>query len=31
LLVIERWSKGDLAEAVRMLDSAVAEATGGAT
>jgi hypothetical protein len=31
LLVIERWSRGDLADAVRMLDSAVAEATGGAT
>jgi hypothetical protein len=31
LLVIERWSQGDLADAVRMLDSAVAEATGGAT
>ncbi len=31
LLVIERWSQGDLAEAVRMLDSAVAEATGGAS
>jgi hypothetical protein len=30
-LVIERWSQGDLAEAVRMLDSAVAEAAGGAS
>jgi hypothetical protein len=29
LLVIERWSRGDLAEAVRMLDAAVAEAKGG--
>jgi hypothetical protein len=28
LLVIERWSRGDLAEAVRMLDAAVAEAKG---
>lgn len=31
LLIIERWSQGDLAEAVRMLDDAVAEATGGAS
>jgi len=31
LLVIDRWSHGDLAGAVRMLDGAVAEATGGAT
>ena len=30
-LVIDRWSQGDLAEAVRMPDSAVAEATGGTT
>jgi hypothetical protein len=29
LLVIDRWSRGDLAEAVRMLDAAVAEAQGG--
>jgi hypothetical protein len=28
-LVIERWSKGDLAEAVRMLDAAVRIAMGG--
>ncbi len=28
-LVIARWSRGDLAEAVRMLDAAVAEARGG--
>jgi DNA polymerase IIIc chi subunit len=28
-LVLERWCEGDLAEAVRMLDGAVAEATGG--
>lgn len=27
-LVLERWSEGDLADAVRMLDSAVAEAGG---
>jgi len=30
-LVIQRWSQGDLAEAVRMLDSAVAQATGSAS
>jgi len=30
-LVVERWCEGDLAEAVRMLDSAVAEATGEAS
>jgi hypothetical protein len=29
VLVIDRWSRGDLAEAVRMLDAAVAEAQGG--
>jgi hypothetical protein len=29
LRVIDRWSRGDLAEAVRMLDAAVAEAQGG--
>jgi hypothetical protein len=29
-LVIVRWSEGDLAEAVRFLDSAVAAAKGGA-
>jgi len=29
-LVIARWSEGDLAEAVRFLDSAVAAAKGGA-
>lgn len=28
-LVIERWCEGDLAEAVRMLDGAVEQATGG--
>ena len=28
-LVIERWAAGDLADAVRMLDAAVAEAKGG--
>ncbi|HEX4167963.1 MAG TPA: hypothetical protein VHZ55_21065 [Bryobacteraceae bacterium] len=31
MLVIERWSEGDLAGAVRMLDSAIVEATGGAS
>jgi hypothetical protein len=30
MLVIQRWSSGDLAEAVRLLDGAVAEAAGGA-
>jgi hypothetical protein len=30
-LVLDRWCQGDLAEAVRMLDSAVAEAAGGAS
>ena len=29
LLVIDRWSSGDLAGAVRMLDAAVTEAKGG--
>ena len=29
LLVVDRWSGGDLAEAVRMLDAAIAEAKGG--
>jgi hypothetical protein len=29
--VLDRWCQGDLADAVRMLDSAVAEATGGAS
>jgi len=29
-LVIERWSNGDLADAVRQLDAAIAEAKGGA-
>jgi len=29
LLVIDRWTHGDLAEAVRMLDAAAAEAMGG--
>jgi hypothetical protein len=29
-LVIARWSEGDLAEAVRFLDSAVSAAKGGA-
>jgi hypothetical protein len=29
-LVVARWSEGDLAEAVRQLDAAVAKATGGA-
>ncbi len=28
--VIERWAKGDLAEAIRQLDAAVNTATGGA-
>jgi hypothetical protein len=28
LLVIDRWIRGDLAEAVRMLDAAAAKATG---
>lgn len=28
-LVVDRWTRGDLAEAVRMLDAAVAEASGG--
>jgi hypothetical protein len=28
-LVLDRWSRGDLAGAVRMLDAAVAEAEGG--
>jgi hypothetical protein len=28
-LVVERWSQGDLAEAVRMLDAAVTAAKGG--
>jgi hypothetical protein len=28
-LVIARWSEGDLAEAVRMLDAAVSSAKGG--
>jgi hypothetical protein len=28
-LVIDRWAKGDLAEAVRQLDAAVISATGG--
>lgn len=28
-LVIDRWTSGDLADAVRQLDAAVAEATGG--
>jgi hypothetical protein len=30
LLVIRRWTQGDLAEAVRGLDAAVSAATGGA-
>jgi len=30
-LVIDRWSRGDLAEAVRMLDVAVAQAKGDNT
>ena len=29
VLVTERWESGDLAEAVRMLDDAVAQAKGG--
>lgn len=29
VLVIDRWASGDLAGAVRMLDAAVTEATGG--
>jgi len=29
LLVIDRWTHGDLAEAVRLLDVAVTEANGG--
>jgi hypothetical protein len=28
-LVLDRWSSGDLAEAVRMLDAAVSDAKGG--
>jgi hypothetical protein len=29
-LVVARWSKGDLADAVRQLDAAIAKAKGGA-
>jgi hypothetical protein len=29
-LVVARWERGDLAEAVRQLDAAIAEAKGGA-
>jgi hypothetical protein len=29
-LVVDRWSQGDLAEAVRELDAAIAKAKGGA-
>ena len=29
-LVVARWAKGDLAEAVRQLDAAIAKAKGGA-
>lgn len=28
-LVVDRWARGDLAQAVRMLDAAVAEVKGG--
>jgi hypothetical protein len=31
LLVIDRWTHGDLAEAVRILNAAAATATGGGT